>query len=110
MYDPARILKNRHKNMKLGGYPVSQYKKENHILFTTTRKFKGNESDIVIIVDVEESTITNNINKRLLYIALSRARHVVEIHVLLQNEKEVDKNTFESIKKRELAMKLGMEN
>lgn len=110
MYDPARVLKNRHKNMKLGGYPVSQYKKENHILFTTTRKFKGNESDIVIIVDVEEPTITNDINKRLLYIALSRARHVVEIHVLLENEKGVDKNTFESMKKRELAMKLGMES
>lgn len=62
---------------------VSTMKKENHILFTTARKFKGLEADIVFIVDASLNIFKDGISKNLFYIALSRAQHIVESFIPL---------------------------
>lgn len=44
------------------------------IELTTVRKFKGLENDIIIIVDCDLSSVVDPVKKRLLYVAMSRAR------------------------------------
>lgn len=90
--DPSGILCNE-KNLKaasfnIGKYKVSGYKKEGHLLFTTARKFKGNESDIVIVVDINEESLWNDNGKKLFYIAVSRAKHIAEVHCVMDRTEE----------------------
>ncbi|MFW6015636.1 MAG: NERD domain-containing protein [bacterium] len=42
--------------------------------YTTVRKFKGLENDIIIVLDADLSHIVDPVKKRLLYVALSRAK------------------------------------
>lgn len=62
---------------------VSTIKKENHILYTTARKFKGLEADIVFIVDASFKMFNTDVHRNLFYIALSRAQHIVESFISL---------------------------
>lgn len=60
---------------RVGSYSLSVDKKVGRsILFTTARKFKGLESNIVILVDIDKSTFENKINPLLFYVATSRAK------------------------------------
>lgn len=43
-------------------------------MFTTARKFKGLESNIVILIDIDKSTFENKTNPLLFYVATSRAK------------------------------------
>ena len=45
------------------------------ILFTTARKFKGLESDVVIVIDIDEKSFADNKAKCVFYVASSRAKH-----------------------------------
>lgn len=48
--------------------------KRGYVKFTTCRKFKGLESDIVIVLDIDKSTF-NSQGEQLMYVGSSRARY-----------------------------------
>jgi len=61
----------------LGSYPLAfdPSDREGRVLHTTFGRFKGLESDIVILCDVDSSDPRCNRNAR--YVAASRARHAL---------------------------------
>lgn len=59
-----------------------KYKKKT---FTTCRKFKGLEADAVILVDIDESTFTEE-NAMLFYVGASRAKIRLEMISLMDDE------------------------
>ena len=63
----------------MGMHPMSTSRVKNSVFFTTARKFKGLEADVVILVDVDESAFSNEENKRLFYVGASRAKHNLDI-------------------------------
>lgn len=63
------------------------YKK--HVRFTTCRKFKGLEADVIILVDVDGETF-NSKNVLLYYVGTSRARIRLEIISLLTDEECIE--------------------
>lgn len=64
------------------GISLSLTKEPDKILFTTIRKFKGLESDAVIITDAAMSSLGNHESRRLLYVGASRAKHLLNIAML----------------------------
>lgn len=66
------ILKGRD---SVGGYRLTNELDGNGVLFTTARKFKGLESDVVIIIDFDQDTFKNDNAKSVFYVASSRAKH-----------------------------------
>ncbi|MGW7886405.1 nuclease-related domain-containing DEAD/DEAH box helicase [Staphylococcus xylosus] len=71
----------------LDGLNISFEREEDKVLFTTARKFKGLEADVVFIVDLQEKLFANEKYRNLLYIAISRAKHVAEILVDYEDNK-----------------------
>ena len=69
-------------NKKYSGYELSTERTAGKVLFTTIRKFKGLESDVVLIVDASMSALRNPENKRLLYVGTSRAKNLLNIAML----------------------------
>lgn len=67
---------------------VKEIDNEN-IFFTSSRKFKGLESNVVIIVDVEKEEFSDREKKRNLYVAASRAKHKLDI-IVNASEEEID--------------------
>ena len=67
---------------------VKEMDNEN-IFFTSSRKFKGLESNVVIIVDVEKEDFSYDGKKRNLYVAASRAKHKLDI-IVNASEDEID--------------------
>lgn len=59
---------------KLGCYELTEDRQKGKVLFTSSRKFKGLESDAIILVDIDETTFENDENKRLFYVGSSRAK------------------------------------
>ena len=60
----------------------SEKKQLNKVLFTTVRKFKGLEADVIICVDVDEKTFSNDENCSLFYVGTSRAKTWLDIMTL----------------------------
>ena len=58
---------------KISGIPITREKTNSSVLFTTASKFKGLESRVVIITDIDEDSFVDEENKRLFYVACSRA-------------------------------------
>ena len=50
-------------------------------MFTTAKKFKGLESRVVIIVDIDTSSFTDDEKKRIFYVACSRATQKLALFV-----------------------------
>lgn len=71
---------------KIGNIKLSSTKNSNSILFTTARKFKGLESRIVIVIDIDSNNFKEGINNNLLYVACSRATQVLTL--LFDSDKE----------------------
>ena len=79
--------------------------KRGYIKFTTCRKFKGLESDVVIVVDINKDTFANE-GEQLMYVGTSRARFKLSCIVnmseneclTLMEEREIkhNRNTFKS--------------
>ncbi len=69
-------------NRKYAGFELSNVAEEGKILFTTIRKFKGLESEVVLIVDSSMAALKNPENKRLLYVGTSRAKNLLNIAML----------------------------
>lgn len=72
----------------IGSYGIKSEPKENGILFTSARKFKGLEAQVVIMVDVDETTFETEESKRVFYVGTSRAKHFLEF-VSVIDEKQL---------------------
>ena len=59
--------------VKISGIPMTREKSNSSILFTTAKKFKGLESRVIIIVDIDEASFNDEKKKRNFYVACSRA-------------------------------------
>jgi hypothetical protein len=66
---------------KIGPFEVTDERQRGKILFTTSRKFKGLESDAIILVDIDEETFSNDENARLFYVGSSRAKMNLDLIV-----------------------------
>ncbi len=64
---------------RIGNHKILSVRSKEGVLFTTARKFKGLESDVIILVDVEQGTFADDENKRLFYVGASRAKHYLNI-------------------------------
>lgn len=64
---------------KIGNHKVLSNRSKEGVLFTTARKFKGLESDVIIIIDVDQETFADDTNRRLFYVGASRAKHYLDI-------------------------------
>lgn len=64
----------------------SDKKQANKVLFTTVRKFKGLEADVVICIDVDEETFSNDTNRSLFYVGTSRAKTWLDILTTVSQE------------------------
>ena len=62
-------------NKKIGKYNITHdFNVDDHILFTTVRKFKGLEALAIIFIDLDETCVTDDETKRLFYVGSSRAK------------------------------------
>lgn len=92
---------------KIGNYEISSEKNEGKILFTTAKKFKGLESNIVMLVDFNSDVISTDELTRLFYVSTSRARQLLDIFYynanddikLLGDKIDGDQNSFIKISK-----------
>lgn len=71
---------------------------ENNILFTSSKKFKGMEGNVIILIDIDKETFANEENKKNLYVASSRAKQKLDL-IIKANNDELDEiaNTIENI-------------
>lgn len=79
---------------KIGKYSFSN-EEDNSIFFTTSKKFKGLESNIVIIIDFEANKYNDYEYKKNLYVSLSRARQRLSILCNRENDLKVLADTIE---------------
>lgn len=92
---------------KINNYDISHEKIEGKLLFTTAKKFKGLESNIVILVDFNSDVIATDELTRLFYVSTSRARQLLDIFYyninddikLLSDKIDGDQNPFVKISK-----------
>ena len=65
--------------LSIEGYRIVDSIDSSNILFTSARKYKGLESDVVILVDVDEKTFVSEEERRVFYVGSSRAKHFLDI-------------------------------
>lgn len=75
---------------RIGGWSLVNDRREKGLFFTTARKFKGLESAVIILVDVDDSTFSDNVNRSLFYVGASRAKNFLNILALLDDEQKQD--------------------
>lgn len=74
---------------KLNGFDLTDTFTDNSILFTTSRKFKGLESDVIMLIDIDLETFSNMEQRRVFYVGASRAKNRLElISTLLKDEEK----------------------
>lgn len=66
---------------KIGNYNIIKERNSSGIFFTTARMFKGLESRVVIVIDVDEVAFTDDETKRVFYVACSRATQRLSIFI-----------------------------
>lgn len=67
---------------KISGIPISRDTRDNNsIFFTTSIKFKGLESRVIIVVDIDASCFIDERKKRNFYVACSRASQHLALFV-----------------------------
>jgi DNA helicase IV len=71
----------------IGTYPLTNNRIANGIFFTTARKFKGLESDVVIMVDIDDESFESDEARRVLYVGASRAKHFLDFVAVLDDSK-----------------------
>lgn len=64
---------------KVGNHKIRTTRDDSGVLFTTARKFKGLEADVIIIIDMDADTFSSDESKRLFYVGASRAKHNLDI-------------------------------
>lgn len=70
----------------IGGYRLTNEPNGDGILFSTARKFKGLESDVIIIIDIDGNTFKDANSKCTFYVASSRAKHCLTYIAALRDE------------------------
>lgn len=95
---------------KIGSYSITNQPNNKHILFTTARKFKGLESDVIFIIDIDKDTFVNDSNRMVFYVASSRAKSQLELISLLTNEEEEEmiKNITDSQDTRRIRLQTDL--
>ena len=78
---------------RIGNHKILSARSKDGVLFTTARKFKGLESDVVIVVDINQETFAYDESKRLFYVGASRAKHYLDI---IHCEQDEDLNALAS--------------
>jgi DNA helicase IV len=71
---------------KLSGVPITREPTNSSILFTTAIKYKGLESKVIIITDIDESAFSSEEKKRVFYVACSRATQRLSLFVNADEE------------------------
>lgn len=66
---------------KIAGIPVTREKSNSSVFFTTASKFKGLESRVVIIVDIDETSFSDEATRRIFYVACSRATQYLNLFI-----------------------------
>lgn len=64
--------------------------KRGYIKFTTCRKFKGLESDVVIVVDIDKTTFDGGQGEQLMYVGTSRAKYKLSCIVSMSEDDCLD--------------------
>ena len=62
-----------------GKYALSREPKENSIFFTTVRKFKGLEAEVIICIDIDEETFSSPQERNVFYVGTSRAMAYLDL-------------------------------
>ena len=75
---------------KIGSYKIRHNLEDKGILFTTSRKYKGLESDIVFVIDIDREIFENETGRRVLHVAASRAKHMLNYISCLTEEEKLD--------------------
>lgn len=70
----------------INGNNLVSYPNDRDILFTTSKKFKGLESEAIIIIDFDDKVLEDNFKKRNFYVASSRAKQRLDIVCVSENE------------------------
>lgn len=72
---------------KISSIPFVRERDGKHVFMTTARKFKGLESKVIIIIDVDEESFSQEQRKRIFYVACSRATHRLSMLVCADQDK-----------------------
>ena len=75
---------------KIGNHKIFSTRTKDGVLFTTARKFKGLEADVIIVIDVDQNTFINDENRRIFYVGTSRAKHNLDI-IHIEDEEDIRK-------------------
>ena len=62
-----------------GKYILSREPKENSIFFTTVRKFKGLEAEVIICIDIDKETFSSPQERNVFYVGTSRAMAYLDL-------------------------------
>ncbi len=88
---------------RIGGIPITKERSNSSVFFTTSRKFKGLESRVVIVTDIDEDSFADEDEKRNFYVACSRATQKLVLFV--SGDEEKIKGIADSIGKSKFAAK-----
>lgn len=77
------------------GIPISREQNSSSILFTTAIKFKGLESKVIIVIDIDESAFNSEEKKRIFYVACSRATQ--RLSLFINSDEKGIKNIADNI-------------
>lgn len=66
---------------RIAGIPILRERSNSAVFFTTSKKFKGLESRVIIIVDIDETCFRDEEKKRNFYVACSRATQKLSLFV-----------------------------
>lgn len=69
-----------------GKYTLSREPKENSIFFTTVRKFKGLEAEVIICIDIDQDTFSSPKERNVFYVGTSRAMAYLDLLTLSRPE------------------------
>ena len=88
---------------RIGCYPIVNQENKNGIFFTTSKKFKGLESNVIIIIDFDASKYNDYDYMKNLYVALSRSRQRLAIMCMKKQDlallaSNIEGNLEDSIK------------
>lgn len=91
---------------EIGQFEIVTEFDDQNILFSTSRKFKGLEADVIFLVDLDEKIVEDEVQRQVFYVAASRARSYLEMASVLS---EADaKKMYGKISDNELENNLAM--
>jgi DNA helicase IV len=72
---------------RISGIPILRERSNSAVFFTTSRKFKGLESRVVIVTDIDDNCFIDDAKKRNFYVACSRATQKLILFVNVDESK-----------------------